>query len=66
MSAAKIVQPQLLTGGKVLLGAVGNTLLALVLFFVALLIAGFMMAYAEQGANQARPYAGDLHGCHPW
>ena len=54
MSAAKIVQPQLLTGGKVLLGAVGNTLLALVLFFVALLIAGFMMAYAEQGANQAR------------
>ena len=54
MSAAKIVQPQLLTGGKVLLGAVGNTLLALVLFFVALLIAGFMMAYAEQGANRAR------------
>ena len=54
MSAAKIVQPQLLTGGKVLLGAVANTLLALVLFFIALLIAGFMMAYAEQGAQQAR------------
>ena len=54
MSAAKIVQPQLLTGGKVLLGAVANTLLALVLFFIALLIAGFMMAYAEQGGQQAR------------
>ena len=54
ISAAKIVQPQLLTGGKVLLGAVANTLLALVLFFIALLIAGFMMAYAEQGAQQAR------------
>ena len=54
MSAAAIVQPQLLTGGKVLLGAVANTLLALVLFFVALLIAGFMMAHAERGADQAR------------
>lgn len=54
MSATKIVQPQLMTGAKVLLGAVANTLLALVLFFAALLIAGFMMAHAEKGAHQAR------------
>ncbi len=54
MAVAKIVQPQLLSGGKVLLAAVANTLLALVLFFVALVIAGFMMGHADKGANQAR------------
>jgi len=54
VAAAKIVQPQLLSGGKMLLGAVANTLLALVLFFVALLIAGFMMAHADKGADQTR------------
>ena len=51
MSAVQMVQPQLLSGGKLLIGALANTLLALVLFFVALLIAGFMMARAEQGAH---------------
>ena len=54
VSAAKIVQPQLFTGGKMLLGAVANTLLALVVFFAALLIAGFMMAHAKKGADQSR------------
>ena len=40
MSAARMIQPQLLSGGRILLGAAANTLLALILFFVALLIAG--------------------------
>lgn len=58
ISAAKIVQPQILTGGKVLLSAIANTLLALVLFFVALVIAGFLMGHGEKGANQARRMLG--------
>ncbi len=58
MSAATMVQPQLISGGRVLLGAVANTLLALVLFFVALLVAGFMMAHATRGAEQTRQLLG--------
>ena len=58
MSAARMVQPQLISGGRVLLGAVANTLLALVLFFVALLVAGFMMAHATRGAEQTRQLLG--------
>lgn len=54
VSAAQMIQPQLIAGGRVLLAAAGNTLLALVLFFIALLIAGFMMANATQGAQQMR------------
>ena len=64
MSAARMVQPQLISGGRVLLGAVANTLLALVLFFVALLVAGFMMAHATLGAEQTRQLLGTFadHG----
>ena len=64
MSAARMVQPQLISGGRVLLGAVANTLLALVLFFVALLVAGFMMAHATRGAEQTRQLLGTFadHG----
>ena len=58
MSAARMVQPQLIAGGRVLLGAVANTLLALVLFFVALLVAGFMMAHATRGGEQTRQLLG--------
>jgi len=58
MSAAQMVQPQLIASGRVLLGAVANTLMALVLFFVALLIAGFMMANATQGGYQIRQLLG--------
>ena len=54
VSAAQLIQPQLISGGRVLIGAVGNTLLALALFFIALLIAGFMMAKATQGGEQMR------------
>ena len=58
MSAAQMVQPQLVASGRVLLGAVANTLLALVLFFVALLIAGFMMANATKGGHQIKQLLG--------
>ena len=34
MSAAQMIQPQLIAGGRVVLGAAANTLLALILFFV--------------------------------
>ena len=54
VSAAQMIQPQLIAGGRILLAAAGNTLLALALFFIALLIAGFMMANATQGAVQMR------------
>ena len=58
MSAARMIQPQLLSGGRILLGAAANTLLALILFFVALLIAGLMMANATAGANRSRQLLG--------
>ena len=58
VSAAQMVQPQLIASGRVLLGAVANTLLALALFFVALLIAGFMMANATKGGYQIRQLLG--------
>ena len=32
VSAAQMIQPQLISGGRVLIGAVGNTLLALAFF----------------------------------
>ena len=54
VSAAQMIQPQLIAGGRFLLAAAGNTLLALVLFFIALLIAGFMMANATSGGQQMR------------
>ena len=54
VSAAQMIQPQLIAGGRFLLAAAGNTLLALVLFFIALLIAGFMMANATPGGQQMR------------
>ena len=60
MSAARMIQPQLLSGGRILLGAAANTLLALILFFVALLIAGLMMANATAGANRSRQLLGTL------
>ncbi len=58
MSAARMVQPQLISGGRMLLGAAANTLLALVLFFVALLVAGFMMAHAIRGTDLTRQLLG--------
>lgn len=58
VSAAQMIQPQLIAGGRILIGAVGNTLLALALFFIALLIAGFMMAKATQGGEQMRRLVG--------
>ena len=58
VSAAQMIQPQLISGGRVLIGAVGNTLLAVALFFIALLIAGFMMAKATQGGEQMRRLIG--------
>ena len=54
VSAAQMIQPQLIAGGRFLLAAAGNTLLALVLLFIALLIAGFMMANATPGGQQMR------------
>ena len=51
---AQMAQPQLLSVGKFLLGAAANTLLALVLFFLALIIAGFMMASATKGSVQSQ------------
>jgi len=58
MSAARMIQPQLIAGGRVVLGAAANTLLALVLFFVALLLAGFMMAHATRGTDLTRQLLG--------
>ena len=58
MSAAQMIQPQLIAGGRVVLGAAANTLLALVLFFVALLLAGFMMAHATRGTDLTRQLLG--------
>ena len=58
MSAAQMIQPQLIAGGRVVLGAAANTLLALVLFFVALLLAGFMMAHATRGTDFTRQLLG--------
>ena len=52
VSVAQMVQPQLMSAGKAMLGAVANTMLALVLFFLALIISGFMMASADRGATQ--------------
>ena len=54
MSAARMIQPQLIAGGCMVLSAAANTLLALILFFVALLVAGFMMAHATRdGSDKA-------------
>jgi predicted PurR-regulated permease PerM len=53
-----MIQPQLIAGGRVVLGAAANTLLALVLFFVALLLAGFMMAHATRGTDLTRQLLG--------
>ena len=58
MSAARMIQPQLIAGGRMVLGAAANTLLALVLFFVALLLAGFMMAHATRGIDLTRQLLG--------
>lgn len=60
VSAAQMIQPQLIAGGRILIGAVGNTLLALALFFIALLIAGFMMAKATQEASRCVALLGRL------
>ncbi len=53
-SALKMVQPQIMVSAKVLVGAAANTLLALASFFVALLIAGFMMARSATGIQQLK------------
>ena len=60
MSAAQMIRPQLISGGRMVLGAAANTLLVLLLFFVALLVAGFMMAHAARGTVLTRQLLGTL------
>ncbi len=60
VSAVKQMQPQLIAGGKVVFGAVANTVLTLLLFLVALVLAGFMMGNASQGEHQMRRVLGTI------
>ena len=58
VSALRMIQPQLMTAAKVLVAAAANTILALSLFFVSLVVAGFLMAHSKSGERQGRRLLG--------